>query len=236
MSEYNDKTSINKLIGASAGYVGYEEWGMLTEKVRKKPYSIVLFDEIEKADFDVYNILLQILEDWVLTDNKWRKINFKNTILVMTSNIWAEEFSEKAEKIGFDVSENEEEKIMEDFTKAKENIKAGLTDYFSPEFINRIDKIIVFNPLNKDNIKKIVKLRFKNLENRLQNKNIKLNYDNKIINFITKEVSNPEFWAREIRRYITDNIEDIIAENMVNKKVKDKVDLSVEKSKIIFEY
>ena len=236
MSEYNDKTSINKLIGASAGYVGYEEWGMLTEKVRKKPYSIVLFDEIEKADFDVYNILLQILEDWVLTDNKWRKINFKNTILVMTSNIWAEEFSEKAEKIGFDVSENEEEKIMEDFTKAKENIKASLTDYFSPEFVNRIDKVIVFNPLNKDDIKKIVKLRFENLENRLQNKKIKLSYDNKVINFITKEVYNPEFWAREIRRYITDNIEDIIAENMVNKKVKDKVDLSVEKSKLVFEY
>ena len=236
MSEYNDKTSINKLIGANAGYIGYEEGWMLTEKVRKKPYSIVLFDEIEKADFDVYNILLQILEDWVLTDNKWRKINFKNTILVMTSNIWADEFSEKAEKIGFDVTQDEEKEIMEDFTKAKENIKAGLTDYFSPEFVNRIDKVVVFNPLNKKDIKKIVELRFKNLEERLEKKNIKLNYDNKIINLITKEVYNPEFWAREIRRYITDNIEDIIAENLINKKVKDKVDLSVEKSKLFFGY
>ncbi len=236
MSEYNDKTSVNKLIGASAGYVGYEEGWMLTEKVRKKPYSIVLFDEIEKADFDIYNLLLQILEDWVLTDNKWRKINFKNTVLVMTSNIWADEFNEKAVKIGFDVEEEKEEEIMEDFTKAKENIKAGLTDYFSPEFVNRIDKVVVFNPLNKKDIKKIVELRFKNLVKRLENKNIKLNYNTKVINFITKEVYNPEFGAREIRRYITDNIEDIIAENMVNRKVKDKVDLSIEKDKIKFEY
>jgi len=236
MSEYNDKTSVNKLIGASAGYVGYEEGWLLTEKIRKKPYSIVLFDEIEKADFDIYNLLLQILEDWVLTDNKWRKINFKNTILVMTSNIWADEFSEKAEKIGFDVSQDEEKEIMEDFTKAKENIKSSLTDYFSPEFVNRIDKVVVFNPLNKEDIKKIVNLRFLNLKDRLENKNIKLNYDNKVINLITKEVYNPEFGAREIRRYIADNIEDIIAENMVNKKVKDKVDLSVEKSKLVFKY
>ena len=236
MSEYNDKTSVNKLIGSSAGYVWYEEWGFLTEKVRKKPYSIVLFDEIEKADFDVYNLLLQILEDWVLTDNKWRKINFKNTILVMTSNIWAEEFWEKAEKIWFDVSDEKEEEIMEDFTKAKENIKNSLTDYFSPEFVNRIDKVVVFNPLNKKNIKEVVKLRLINLEERLAKKDIKLNYDNKIINFITKEVYNPEFWAREIRRYIADNIEDTIAENMVNKKVKDKVDLMLEKGKLVFEY
>ncbi|MDQ7008992.1 MAG: ATP-dependent Clp protease ATP-binding subunit [Candidatus Gracilibacteria bacterium] len=236
MSEYNDKTSVNKLIGSSAGYVGYEEGGMLTEKVRKKPYSIVLFDEIEKADFDVYNLLLQVLEDGVLTDNKGRKINFKNTILVMTSNIGADEFNEKAEKIGFNIEENEEKEIKKDYEKAKENIKNSLTDYFSPEFVNRIDKVVVFNPLDKKDIKKIVELRFKNLEKRLEEKNIKITYNVKVINFITKEVYNPEFGAREIRRYITDNIEDNIAENMVNKKVKDKVDLSIEKDKLKFEY
>jgi len=159
MSEYNDKMSVSKLIWASSGYVWYEEWGQLTEKVRKKPYSIVLFDEIEKADFEVYNLLLQILEDWVLTDNKWRKINFKNTVLVMTSNIWADEFNEKAEKIGFDVSSEQKEKIMTDYSEAKANVKAGLWDYFSPEFLNRIDKVVVFNPLSKTDIKKIVKLR-----------------------------------------------------------------------------
>ncbi len=236
MSEYNDKTSVNKLIGVSAGYIWYDEWWLLTEKVRKKPYSIVLFDEIEKADFDVYNLLLQILEEWILTDNKWRKINFKNTILVMTSNIWAEEFSEKAEKIGFDISEEKTEEIMEDYTEAKENIKNNLTDYFSPEFINRIDKIVVFNPLNKEDIKKIVKLRLENLGLRLLEKNIKLNYNTRVITFIAKKVYNPEFWAREIRRYISDNIEDIIAENMINNKVKEKVDLFIEKNKLIFKY
>ncbi len=236
MSEYNDKTSINKLIWASAWYVWYEEGWMLTEKIRKKPYSIVLFDEIEKADFEVYNILLQILEDWVLTDNKWRKVNFKNTILVMTSNIGAEEFSDKAEKIGFNVTEDEEKEIMDSFDQAKENIKNNLTDYFAPEFVNRIDKIIVFNPLNKKDIKKIVKLHLKKIANRLAEKDITLDYDTKVINHIAKEVYNPEFWAREIRRYVADNIEDVIAEDMINENVSDKVALRIEKSKIVFDY
>ncbi len=236
MSEYNDKMSVSKLIWASSWYVGYEEGGQLTEKVRKKPYSIVLFDEIEKADFEVYNILLQILEDWVLTDNKGRKINFKNTVLVMTSNIGADEFNEKAEKIGFDVSQNEQTKIMNDYTKAKANIKASLWDYFSPEFLNRIDKVVVFNPLNKADIKKIVKLRLDDLSKRLLIKNISLEYNSKVIPYITKKVYNPEFGAREIRRYITDNLEDIIAENIIGRKVKDKVALDVEKDKIVFTY
>ena len=236
MSEYNDKMSVSKLIWASSGYVWYEEWGQLTEKVRKKPYSIVLFDEIEKADFEVYNLLLQILEDWVLTDNKWRKINFKNTVLVMTSNIWADEFNEKAEKIGFDVSSEQKEKIMTDYSEAKANVKAGLWDYFSPEFLNRIDKVVVFNPLSKTDIKKIVKLRLTDLSNRLLAKNISLEYTTKLITYITKKVYNPEFWAREIRRYITDNLEDIIAENIIGRKVKDKVALDVEKDKIVFKY
>ncbi len=236
MSEYNDKTSVNKLIGSSAWYVWYEEWGMLTEKVRKKPYSIVLFDEIEKADFDIYNLLLQILEEWVLTDNKWRKINFKNTILVMTSNIGADEFNAKAEKIWFDVSLDEEDKVMQDYEEAKERVKSWLPEYFSPEFINRIDKIVVFNPLNKVDIKKIVKLRLTLLSQRLLKKDIQLHYNTKLLNFISKEVYNPEFWAREIRRYITDNLEDTIAEALINKKIQDKVDLSIEKGKIIFKY
>ena len=170
-----DKTSVNKLIWSSAWYVWYEEGWMLTEKVRKKPYSVILFDEIEKWDFEVYNLLLQILEEWVLTDNKWKKINFKNTIIIMTSNIWQEEFAEKAEKIGFDVKEKEEKNILEDYAKAADNIKNNLTDFFSPEFINRIDKLIVFNPLDKSQIKKIVKLWLENLERRL-NKKIDLEY------------------------------------------------------------
>jgi ATP-dependent Clp protease ATP-binding subunit ClpC len=233
MSEYADKTSVNKLIGSSAWYVWYEEWWLLTEKVRKKPYSVILFDEIEKWDFDVYNMLLQILEDWVLTDNKWRKVNFKNTIIIMTSNLGSEEFNEKAAQIWFDVSEEKEEKIMQDFTKAKENIKWSLTDYFSPEFVNRIDKVVVFNPLDKKNIKEIVILQIKNLKERLEEKCIELKYDTKVINFITKIVYNPDFWAREVRRFINDNIEDSIAEQIIHNQKKKNFQITIEKNEII---
>ena len=225
MSEYSDKTSVNKLIGSNAGYVWYEEWGFLTEKVRKKPYSIILFDEIEKWDFEVFNLLLQVLEDWVLTDNKWRKVSFKNTIIIMTSNLWADEFNEKAQAIWFDISESKEEKVLKDFTKAKENIIWNLNNFFSPEFINRIDKITVFSPLDKVAIKKIVKLQIQDLENRLEEKEITLKYESKILNSITKNVYNPEFWAREIRRYITDKIEDNIAEQIINKPNKKQFEL-----------
>jgi len=229
MSEYSDKTSVNKLIGSSAWYVWYEEGWFLTEKVRRKPYSIVLFDEIEKWDFEVFNLLLQVLEDWELTDNKGRKINFRNTIIIMTSNLWAEEFNEKAQTIWFNTTSSEEEKIMADFEKAKEKIIGNLDNFFSVEFLNRIDKITVFEPLDKNDIKKIVKLQLENLEKRLKEKNISLSYDNKVLNFITKEVYNPEFWAREIRRYIMDNIEDNIAEQIIFKPSKKDFKLFIEK-------
>lgn len=232
MSEYSDKTSANKLIGASAGYVGYEEGGLLTEKVRKKPYSIILFDEIEKWDIEIYNLLLQILEEWVLTDNKWRKVNFKNTVIIMTSNIGQEEFGERAAQIGFDISGSEENKILNDYEKAEERIKWSLTEYFSPEFINRIDKVIVFNPLDKNAIKKIVKLQLEKFSSRLLQQSMELVYDNKIINKIAKEVYNPEFGAREIRRYITDIIEDQIAEQILKNANKKKFELFSWKSGI----
>lgn len=233
MSEYSDKTSVNKLIGSSAWYVWYEEGWMLTEKVRKKPYSVILFDEIEKWNFEVYNLLLQILEEWVLTDNKWKKVNFKNTVVVMTSNIWQEEFTDKAQKIGFNVKESDEDEILNDYAKAAQNIKDNLTDYFSPEFINRIDKIIVFNPLDKNQIKKIVQLWLSNLEERLTNKNLTLQYDAKIVNYITKKVYNPEFWARAVRRFIIDNIEDIIAEKLIHNRSKKIFKLEIEEDKLL---
>lgn len=235
MSEYSDKTSVNKLIGSSAWYVGYEEGWLLTEKVRKKPYSIILFDEIEKWDFEVYNLLLQILEEWILTDNKGRKINFKNTIIIMTSNIGQEEFSEKARLIGFDISETEEQKVMKDFTKAKEKIINNLSDYFSPEFINRIDRVIVFNPLDKEKIRNIVKLQLQDLRERLKTKNINLNYDVKILNYITEKVYNPEFWAREIRRFIIDNIEDTIATNIIETWEKEVYTIKMIKNNLVVE-
>lgn len=233
MSEFSDKTSVNKLIGSNAGYVWYEEWGLLTEKVRKKPYSVVLFDEIEKWDFEVYNLLLQILEDWVLTDNKGKKINFKNTIVIMTSNIWQEEFTKKAATIWFNISENKKDEIKEDYKKASERIKWNLNEYFLPEMINRIDKIIVFNPLDKNNIKKIVVLWLKDLENRLAKKSFTIKYDTKIINFIAKEVYNPDFWAREVRRFVVDNIEDLIAEKIIKYKTKKDFVINIENNNLV---
>lgn len=232
MSEYSDKTWVNKLIWSRAWYVWYEEGWLLTEKVRKNPYSIILFDEIEKWDFDVYNLMLQILDEWVLTDSKWKKINFKNTIVIMTSNIWQEEFNKKAKKIGFEIMDKEEDKAIEDFEKAKENIKANLTDYFSPEFVNRIDKIVVFSPLNKKSIKKIIEINLQELASRLKEKWCELTYNNKILDFIAKEVYNPEFWARQVRRYIADTIEDKIANLLIFQKKTANINIELNKWKL----
>ena len=233
MSEYSDKTSANKLIGANAGYVGYEEGGLLTEKVRKKPYSIILFDEIEKWDVEIHNMLLQILEEWILTDNKGRKVNFKNTIIIMTSNIGQDEFASKAAQIGFDISESEEESVMSDYDTAKKNIIDNLTNYFSPEFINRIDKVVVFNPLDKAKIKKIVKLQLEKLEERLKKVGIEISFNTRTINLIAKDVYNPEFGAREIRRYITDMIEDEIAEKILMSNKKRSFEIETKKSELV---
>lgn len=230
MSEYSDKTWVSKLIWANAWYVWYEEWWLLTEKVRKKPYSIVLFDEIEKWDFEVYNLLLQILDEWSLTDSKWRKVNFKNTIIIMTSNVWQEELTREAQKIWFDTDEKKEKNAVKDFDKAKDAVMWTLNDYFSPEFLNRIDKIIVFRPLDKKVISKIVELRLEEFKKTLKEiKNIELIYDKKIINFIAREVYNPEYWAREVKRFIQDNIEDKIAHNLIYWKVNDTITLQIDK-------
>jgi len=218
MSEYNEKSSASKLIGTTAGYVGYEEGGMLTERVRRKPYSIVLFDEIEKGSFEVFNLLLQILEDGTITDGKGRKINFKNTIVIMTSNIGGEEFTSKASQIGFDVSSDTEAKIIRDYEKIKEKITGSLDEYFSPEFLNRIDRVVVFNPLDKTILKKIIVLQLEILSKRLADLGITLEYDTKAISLILKETYNPEFGARPVRRFIQDKIEDMIADRIVQGK------------------
>ena len=151
----------------------------------------------------------------------------------MTSNIGQEEFTKKAAKIGFDVTDDEEEKIIDDYKKAADKIKTNLTDYFSPEFINRIDKIIVFNPLDKIQIKKIINLWLKDLSKRLSERWFSLKYDSKVINFILKNVYNPDFWAREVRSYLVDNIEDLISENIITIKSKKDFILTASKNEII---
>lgn len=233
MSEYNEKSSASKLIGTTAGYVGYEEGGMLTERVRRKPYSIVLFDEIEKGNFEVFNLLLQILEDGTLTDGKGRKINFKNTIVIMTSNIGGEEFTSKASQIGFEVSSSDEEKIIRDYEKIKEKITSGLDEYFSPEFLNRIDRVVVFNPLDKAVLKKIVTLQLERLGKRLLDLGIVLTHDTKALNLILKETYNPEFGARPVRRYLQDNIEDAIADRIIQGKNTVAIHITAEKGKLL---
>lgn len=234
MSEYQDKSSASKLIGTTAGYIGYEEWGMLTEKVRRKPYSIVLFDEIEKGNFDVYNLLLQILEDGEITDGKGRKVNFKNTIVIMTSNIWSEEFNNEAQKIGFATSEADEDKIIANYDEIKAKVLKQLPDFFAPEFLNRVDKTIVFHPLDKKVLKSIVMLQLSELDQRLKKISLSLSYDAKVVTHIVAETYNPEYGARPVRRYIQDEIEDVIADAMVEKKAKKSVALSVEKKKLKF--
>jgi len=222
MSEYQDKSSASKLIGTTAGYVGYEEGGMLTEKVRRKPYSIILLDEIEKGNFDVYNLLLQILEDGIVTDGKGRAINFKNTIIVMTSNIGSDEFNEKAAQIGFFTGEKEEEGIISDYANIREKVLKQLPEFFAPEFLNRIDKTIVFNPLDKKVLKNIIILHLEELIARLGLVGVNCAFDTKAVNLILKATYNPEFGARPVRRYIQDRIEDVVADMMIswNKKKK----------------
>lgn len=234
MSEYQDKSSASKLIGTTAGYVGYEEGGLLTEKVRRKPYSIVLFDEIEKGNFDIYNLLLQILEDGAISDGKGRLVNFKNTIVIMTSNIGSEEFNNEAAKIGFNTSESDEKKIISDYAGIRERVLKQLPDTFAPEFLNRIDKTVVFSPLDKKVLKSIVLLQLDDLVTRLGAIGVALEYDAKAVAHIVSETYNPEYGARPVRRYIQDKIEDTIADELVDKKRKKKVNLSVEKKSLKF--
>ncbi|MCB9807584.1 ATP-dependent Clp protease ATP-binding subunit [Candidatus Peribacteria bacterium] len=219
MSEFSERHSGSKLIGTTAGFVGYEEGGMLTEKVRRKPYSVVLFDEIEKGNTEIFNLLLQIMEDGVISDGKGRKVNFKNTIIVMTSNIGSEEFTTNANKIGFDVTEATKDRIIDDFEQIETKVIKNLDDYFSPEFINRIDKIVVFKPLDTKVIKKIITLQLHELQKRLASLGVALEWATPVIERILKDTYNPEFGARPVRRYIQTKIEDEIADRMIGVKV-----------------
>lgn len=208
MSEFMERHNTSRLIGATAGYVGYEDGGQLTEAVRRKPYSVVLFDEIEKAHPDVFNLLLQILEDGELTDAKGRKVDFRNTIIVLTSNIGAQKLTEKAAAIGFAMDDNHEKKAAQDFEAMKTEITKDLKDHFRPEFLNRIDKVVVFQALNHDSIKEIVKLNLSYLQTRLKKKNINLIPSAGALEILSKVGFDSRYGARPVRRAIQDLIED----------------------------
>ena len=226
MSEYMEKENVSKLIGSAPGYVGYDEGGQLTEKVRRKPYSVVLFDEIEKAHPDVFNILLQILDDGRLTDSHGRTVNFKNTIVIMTSNVGASEI--KASRLGF--GSKDDDKKYEDM---KEKQMEALRKKFRPEFLNRIDDTIIFRSLNEEDMGKIVDMLLKQLTKRLEPTGISLDITDKAKEHIVKEGSNVEYGARPLKRAIQKMIEDELSEKILTKEINEgdevKVDFDGEK-------
>lgn len=214
MSEYMEPHSVSKLIGAPPGYVGFEEAGQLTEQVRRKPYSVVLFDEIEKAHPDVFNILLQVLDDGRLTDSQGRTVSFKNTIIIMTSNCGVSDLPKKTNKLGFFDGESNEQKQT-----TKEILLKALHERFKPEFLNRIDVICIFDNLSKDDISKIATIMINNLNNKLKDKNITLRLTKGAIDQIIEKGYSLEFGARPLKRYIEQNIEDGLAESILSGEI-----------------
>lgn len=232
MSEYMEKHSVSKIIGSPPGYVGYDEGGQLSEKIRRKPYCVILFDEIEKAHPDVFNILLQVLDDGHITDAQGRRVDFKNTVIIMTSNAGARNIT-APKKLGFVNGEEEE--------KNYENMKAGVMDevkrIFRPEFLNRIDDIIVFHPLDKDNVKDIAKLMFKELQKRVNdNIGIELEITDKALEKISNDGYDVLYGARPLRRVIQTQIEDLFAEGILEGKFEKgkKVTIGIKDGKIAF--
>jgi ATP-dependent Clp protease ATP-binding subunit ClpB len=215
MSEYMEKHSVSKIIGAPPGYVGYEEGGSLTELVRHRPYSVLLFDEIEKAHPEVFNILLQVLDNGYLTDAKGRKVNFRNTIIIMTSNIGAQ-YIDKMEQIGFSTTGGTD---ASNYRVAKERVEQSLKDYFRPEFLNRIDEIIIFNILSPEAVKDIVGIQVKEVIERLNQKDITLTLMPAVYTYLSKEGYNPRYGARPLRRLIQDKILTKVAGLMVSRGV-----------------
>ncbi|MDY3118817.1 MAG: ATP-dependent Clp protease ATP-binding subunit [Peptoniphilus sp.] len=215
MSEYMEKHSVSRLVGSPPGYVGYDEGGQLTEAVRRKPYSVVLFDEIEKAHPDVFNILLQILDDGRLTDGQGRTVDFKNTVLIMTSNVGAT-LLKKQNTLGFGAPSEEKEK---GYDKMVETIQGRLKETFRPEFLNRIDEIIVFKYLEKEQVREIVKLMLSDLKARLKDNDLTITFTDAVVNYIGKEGFDEEYGARPLVRSIRKNIEDRLADAILSGKV-----------------
>ena len=211
MSEYMDRHNVSKLIGSPPGFVGYDEGGQLTEKVKNNPFSVILFDEIEKAHKDVFNILLQILDEGHLTDSFGRKVNFTNCLVIMTSNIGSKRVSEFGGGVGFSTSSSEVQK----YEVRKTMIQKALKQHFNPEFLNRIDDIILFNALNEETLKKIIDLEINRLSNRLKDKGYKVNFDKTITNRVFELNSQEEYGARPVKRIIQNLCEDFLSEEIL---------------------
>ncbi len=222
MSEYMERHTVSRLIGSPPGYVGHEEGGQLTEKVRRKPYSVVLFDEIEKAHEDVWNVLLQILDDGRITDSQGRTVDFKNTVIVMTSNIGAKSITAAGSKLGFSAEEqgtNEDEEKR--FAKVRETVLAELRQVFRPEFLNRIDDTIVFRPLSQADIAEIARRMLRTVSERMESLGIHLDASDEAVQELAKEGFDPVYGARPLRRAIQNKVEDTVAEQMLSGDLKE---------------
>ena len=232
MSEYMEKHSVSKMIGSPPGYVGHEDGGQLSEKVRRNPYSVILFDEIEKAHPDVFNILLQVLDDGHITDSQGRKVDFRNTVIIMTSNAGAKAIIEP-KKLGF--TQQEDQKA--DYKRMKANVMDEVKQLFRPEFLNRIDEIIVFHPLNEDNMKKIVGLMCKEVVQRAKEQlEIILVVRDSVKKHIVETGSDKKYGARPLRRAVQSQLEDKLAEALLNGEIKrgDHVEAGISKKEIKF--
>jgi ATP-dependent Clp protease ATP-binding subunit ClpB len=208
MSEYQEKHSVSRLVGAPPGYVGYDEGGQLTEAVRRKPYSVVLLDEIEKAHPDVFNIMLQVLDDGRLTDNKGRVVNFKNTIIIMTSNMGSHIIQENFEKVN-------EKNIDEVTDKTKDEVMAVLKQSIRPEFLNRIDEVIMFKPLMKNELKGIIAIQLKSLQKMLLDQGIELEFSSFALDYLAEQGYDPQFGARPLKRLIQKQIVNLLSKKII---------------------
>ena len=236
MSEYMERHTVSRLVGSPPGYVGHDEGGQLTEKVRRKPYSVVLFDEIEKAHEDVWNIMLQILDDGRITDSQGRTVDFKNTVIVMTSNIGAKALTAAGAKLGYDGSDKKaEEDADKAYAQAKETVMAELRQTFRPEFLNRIDDIIVFRALTEQDIEEVARRMLKTVAARMEAMDIHLDASDEAVKELAKEGFDPRYGARPLRRAIQSKVEDAVAEKMLDGTLKtgDTARLAVEDDKLV---
>ena len=229
MSEYADKTGINKLIGSNPGYVGYEEGGLLTEAIKNKKHCILLLDEIEKADDEIFNIFLQVFDEGFLTDNTGQKVDFRNVIILLTSNIGAKAASEAPRSIGFGVKQNETDKTNSILDKE-------LKRRFAPEFLNRLDSIIYFNPLTEDSLKEIVRLELNKSVKRFKDIGYALHYNDTVIDHIMEIIKNDsDYGARPVIRAIQDEVEDVVTDAILDGVCSNEISISFEEDKVVLE-
>jgi len=224
MSEYMEKFAVSRLIGAPPGYVGYEEGGQLTEKVRRKPYSVILLDEVEKAHPDIFNMLLQVLDEGSLTDSLGRKVDFKNTVIIMTSNLGARQVKDFGNGVGFGT----ESMKSQESKNIKNTIEKSLKKAFSPEFLNRVDEIVIFNSLEKEDLKKIISIELDKLKNRLKDLGYSLKISSKALSFLCEKGFDKKYGARPLKRAIQNYVEDLIAEEIVKSKIKEGSSIKID--------